>query len=158
MKYLRALALPLLAATAVALAAVECRIAEVRGVVVGDVREAHVRGIALGAAPLDARHLLPVVAAEIPHGSAVVARKPHLAFHTGAEWIYLPDLASVEELLEWLRRREIPQPTYLFYGQMEREHRPQYLILQSAAAAPDRLEVVAASAEPREWILYRYRP
>jgi hypothetical protein len=102
--------------------------------------------------------VVPVAATEIPQGSTLVARKPNLAFHAEAEWTYLPDLASVEELLEWLGRREIPQPTYLFYGQMEREHRPQYLILQSAAAAPDRLEVVAESSEPREWILYRYRP
>jgi hypothetical protein len=100
--------------------------------------------------------VLPVVAPKIPQGSAVLARKPHLAFYTEAQWIYLPDLAGGEALHEYLRRQEFAQPVYLFYGVMEREYRPQYLTLQSADAAPDWLEVVAESSAPGNWILYRY--
>ena len=102
--------------------------------------------------------VLPVVATKIPQGSAVLARKPHLAFYTEAQWIYLPDLAGVEALHEFFRRQEFAQPAYLFFGEMERKYRPQYLRLQSAEAPPAWLEVVVESSEPGDWILYRYDP
>jgi Dolichyl-phosphate-mannose-protein mannosyltransferase len=102
--------------------------------------------------------VLPLVATKVPHGATVVARKPHLAFYMEAEWTYLPDLATVEELHEPLRRQATAQPTYLFYGRVERQYRPQYLELQSADTAPDWLDPVAESAERGSWVLYRYDP
>jgi 4-amino-4-deoxy-L-arabinose transferase-like glycosyltransferase len=101
--------------------------------------------------------VVPLVATKIPPGSTVIARKPHLAFYTGAGWIYLPDLAGLAELREFLRRQQFTQPAYLFYGREERHHRPQYLMLQSTATAPDELELVAQSPEPGNWGLYCYR-
>jgi hypothetical protein len=102
--------------------------------------------------------VMPVIATRIPHGSTVIARKPHLAFYTETQWIYLPDLAGVEALHEFLLRQEFAQPAYLFYGGMERKYRPQYLTLQPADAAPDWLEPMAQSSEPGNWIVYRYAP
>jgi 4-amino-4-deoxy-L-arabinose transferase-like glycosyltransferase len=102
--------------------------------------------------------VLPVVVTIIPQGSAVLARKPHLAFYTDAQWTYLPDLADPQELHGFLRRQEFNQPAYLFYGKTEREYRPQYPTLKSAEAAPDWLEVVVESSAPGNWILYRYDP
>jgi hypothetical protein len=101
--------------------------------------------------------VVPAVATKIPPGSTVIARKPHLAFYTGSGWIYLPDLAGMAELREFLRRQQFTQPAYLFYGREERRYRPQYLMLQSTAAAPDELEPVAQSPEPGSWVLYCYR-
>jgi hypothetical protein len=102
--------------------------------------------------------VLPAAATRIPPGSTVIARKPHLAFYTEAQLLYLPNLAVVEQLEEFLHRREFEQPAYLFYGRMEQRYRPQYRTLQSADTAPDWLEVVAESSEPGDWILYRYDP
>ena len=100
--------------------------------------------------------VMPVFATEIPPGSTVIARKPHLAFYTDGQWIYLPNLADLEELHEFLRRQEFKHAAYLFYGEMERRYRPQYRPLQSPDAAPAWLEIVVASSKPGNWILYRY--
>lgn len=101
--------------------------------------------------------VLQAVGPEIQPGSTVIARKPHLAFYTEAQWVYVPDFALLEELHEFLRRQEFERPAYLFHGQMEQRYRPQYRTLQSAQAAPDWLEVVAESPKRGNWILYRYR-
>ena len=101
---------------------------------------------------------LPVIAGKIPDGSPVIARKSHLAFYNDALWTYLPDLADLGELHEFLWRQEFQQPAYLFYGRVERDNRPQYLTLQSADAAPGWLEPMAQSSEPGNWVLYRYAP
>ena len=101
--------------------------------------------------------VLPAVATKIPHGSSVIARKPHLAFYTDAHWNYFPNLAGLGELHEFLRDQQLKQPAYLFYGRTERRYRPQYLMLQSTAATPDWLEVVAEGSQPGSWILYCYR-
>jgi hypothetical protein len=101
--------------------------------------------------------VLPAVAAMIPRRSSIIARKPHLAFYTGSEWIYLPNLPELEDLYEFLRRQEFTQPAYLFYGGIERHYRPQYLMLQSTAGARAGLDVVAESPQPGNWVLYCYR-
>jgi 4-amino-4-deoxy-L-arabinose transferase-like glycosyltransferase len=102
--------------------------------------------------------VVPIVSTRIAPRAAVIARKPHLAFYTDAQWIYVPDLADLEELHEFLRRQEFKQPAYFIYGEAEQRYRPQYRTLQSAEAAPDWLQVEAESAEPGSWILYRYAP
>ena len=55
-------------------------------------------------------------------------------------------------------RRRAQTPLYLLYGEIEQRLRPQFQALRTAAGAPDWLEVVAESAAPGQWILYRYRP
>ena len=101
--------------------------------------------------------VVPAVETTIPHGSTVIARKPHLAFYTGSEWIYLPNLPGLEELYDFLRRQQFTQPAYLFFGRAEQRYRPQYLRLQSTATVPDELEVVAESPRAGNWVLYCYR-
>jgi hypothetical protein len=102
--------------------------------------------------------LVPAMLGRIEDGAAVVARKPHLAFYTGARNVHLPDLDSLDELHDYLRPRAAQTPFYLLYGEIEQQLRPQFQALRTAAAAPDWLEVVAESAAPGQWILYRYRP
>ncbi len=101
--------------------------------------------------------VLPAVAMKIPPGSTVIARKPHLAFYTDSQWLYFPNLAGLGELDEFLRGQDAAQPAYLFYGGTERKYRPQYQLLQAAAAAPEWLAVIAASTQPGSWVLYCYR-
>ena len=101
--------------------------------------------------------VLPAVAPRIPPGSTLIARKPHLAFYTEAQWVYFPNLSDLEELQEFLRRQAVTLPAYLFYGRTEQHYRPQYLKLQSTATLPDDFEVVAESPQPGNWVLYCYR-
>jgi 4-amino-4-deoxy-L-arabinose transferase-like glycosyltransferase len=102
--------------------------------------------------------LVPATLGRIEGGATVVARKPHLAFYTGARNLHLPDVDTLEALHDVVRRHGAKTPLYLLYGEIERRLRPQFLTLRSAAGAPAWLEVVAESAAPGQWILYRYRP
>jgi 4-amino-4-deoxy-L-arabinose transferase-like glycosyltransferase len=102
--------------------------------------------------------LVPASRGLIESGAAIVARKPHLAFYAGAENVHLPELDTLAELHAFLRPHAARAPLYLLYGELERRLRPQFKMLRTAAGAPDWLEVVAASAVPGQWVLYRYRP
>jgi 4-amino-4-deoxy-L-arabinose transferase-like glycosyltransferase len=102
--------------------------------------------------------LVPASPGRIERGAAIVARKPHLAFYVGAESIHLPELDTLAVLHAFLRLQAARAPLYLLYGQIERRLRPQFQALQTATGTPHWLEVVAASAVPGQWVLYRYRP
>ena len=102
--------------------------------------------------------LVPAALAQIEHGSAVLARKPHLAFYAGAEAVHLPDVGTIDELRDFMRVQPAPAPLYLLYGEIEHQLRPQLRALQTAAGAPSWLEVAAESRRPGRWVLYRYRP
>jgi hypothetical protein len=101
--------------------------------------------------------IVPLARHQIGPGAAVVARKPHLAFHTEATAVFLPQLQTLGELREFLRLLAADSPAYLLYGQAERRWRPQYRSLATSDLAPNWLEVVADSDEPGRWVLYRYR-
>ena len=101
--------------------------------------------------------LVPLARHEIAPGAAVVARKPHLAFHVGAEAVFLPALERMGELRDFLRRQAAEHPVYLLYGQAEQRWRPQYRAVETADLAPSWLEAVAQSEVPGQWVLYRYR-
>jgi 4-amino-4-deoxy-L-arabinose transferase-like glycosyltransferase len=105
---------------------------------------------------VEVAELLPATVARIERGAAVVARKPHLAFYAGAENVHLPDLATLDDLQDFLRQHAAP--LYLLYGQIEHRLRPQYHALETLDGAPEWLEVVAESGRPGQWVLYRYRP
>jgi hypothetical protein len=101
--------------------------------------------------------LVPAARHEIAPGAAIVARKPHLAFHIGAEAVFLPDLERLEQLRDFLRVQATRRSAYLLYGQAEQRWRPQYRALGTADLAPDWLHVVARSDVPGQWVLYHYR-
>ncbi len=100
---------------------------------------------------------LPRVQGQIPAGAAIVARKPHLAFYTGGTPLYMPDLETLADLRDYLRSVETDKPVYVFYGEAERENRPQYMALADPGAGPDWLVEVARSARPGGWALFEYR-
>ena len=109
-------------------------------------------------ATVELAQLVPATVGRIEGGAAVLARKPHLAFYAGAKDIHLPDVDTFDQLHDLVRRHGAQTPLYLLYGEIEQRLRPQFQALQTAAGAPDWLEVVAESASPGQWILYRYRP
>lgn len=102
---------------------------------------------------------------------AIVARKPHLAYHARVEGLYFPDFASLDQLKDYLDEPAFDIPKgfesfvdvtteaddlYLFYGRKESTLRPQFSALADPATAPSWLEPVAVSREPGAWTLYRY--
>jgi hypothetical protein len=87
----------------------------------------------------------------------VVARKPNLSFYTNAEWLFMPNLASLEELDAFLQIEGSGRPLYLLYGQMEQRYREQYADLLVPSRAPSWLEPVAQSRPSGGWVLYRYQ-
>jgi 4-amino-4-deoxy-L-arabinose transferase-like glycosyltransferase len=109
-------------------------------------------------ATVELAELVPATLGRIEGGAAVLARKPQLAFYAGAKDIHLPDVATLDQLHDVMRRQRAQTPLYLLYGEIEQRLRPQFQALQTAAGAPDWLEVVAESAALGQWVLYRYRP
>ncbi|MGH6897567.1 MAG: ArnT family glycosyltransferase [Geminicoccaceae bacterium] len=109
-------------------------------------------------ATVELAQLVPATLGLIEGGSAVVARKPHLAFYTGARNLHLPDLDTLDQLHDYLRPQGAQTPLYLLYGEIEHRLRPQFQALRTATGAPDWLEVVAESTPAGQWVLYRYRP
>lgn len=101
--------------------------------------------------------LVPATQGQIEAAAAVFARKPHLALYSGAQDVHLPDFDTLDELHAFMRWHAAQTPLYLLYGEIEQQLRPQYHALQTADSAPDWLEVVAQSARPRQWVLYRYK-
>lgn len=117
--------------------------------------------------------ILPQVDRSLTRSSAVVARKPHYAYHAGKEGLYLPNVASYDELRTYLDAPSLKLPKnfetfvdvstqadtlYLLYGRNEKNSRPQFRALADPSKAPDWLEPVLISDRPGAWVLYRYRP
>jgi 4-amino-4-deoxy-L-arabinose transferase-like glycosyltransferase len=100
--------------------------------------------------------ILPVARWMIGSDALVVARKPNLSFYTAAEWLFMPDLASIEDLGAFLQIQRSDRPLYVLYGEMEQRYRQQYADLTLPAQAPSWLDPVAQSRPPGGWVLYRY--
>jgi 4-amino-4-deoxy-L-arabinose transferase-like glycosyltransferase len=100
--------------------------------------------------------VIPVAEREIGEWSIVLARKDHISFYTGSRSRLLPDLANLDELHQFLQQHDFHESVYLFYGQQERQFRPQYQDLQHRGSTPDWLSVVGESSSPGRWVLYRY--
>ncbi|MEP3275676.1 MAG: glycosyltransferase family 39 protein [Stappiaceae bacterium] len=117
--------------------------------------------------------LMPQIGALVGEDSAIVARKPQVAHHAGAQGLYMPDFASLDELRDYLEDPTLDLPRhfdsfvnvttqsddiYLLYGGNKASRHPQYLTLSDPATAPHWLEPALVSRESGAWILYRYRP
>ena len=88
----------------------------------------------------------------------VYARKPHTAYYAGMVSRRLPDLATIEQLIEDLVESASLEThqAFVFYGQPERSTRPQYAALATPEANPfPGLALVARGSELGGWVLYR---
>ncbi len=84
----------------------------------------------------------------------LVARKPHLPFYTDCSFVNFPDAADLDTLRDELTA--LPeQPTYLYYGSIEKSRRRQFLQLRDVEESPEWLVRAAQSEQPRKWMLYR---
>lgn len=94
----------------------------------------------------------------VPENSAIMARKPHIAFYIGGRHYTLPNVPDLEELRKYVTELPEEQSILLFFGDSEASKRPQLGDLRSPSNAPGWLEPVGRS-NPGEgnWTLYLVR-
>ncbi len=102
------------------------------------------------------QEIVPIALREVEQGATILVRKPHLPYYANAEPVTLPNLKSLDELHAFVKGRAAEAPVYLFYGKVERQSRPQYLVLVNPQSAPQWLKPVAWGKRPGSWVLYRY--
>jgi len=87
-------------------------------------------------------------------GDAVIARKPHLAYHAGLQSVAFPFTTTIPELAEYARRNHA---RWLFVSWPEVETRPDYWHLLDTTGVMPGLEVVHVTA-PRPSVIYEIGP
>jgi hypothetical protein len=81
----------------------------------------------------------------------IVARKPHLAYMSRGEWIFIPQVKSLDEFKEWLQNNPVD---YVAFGVRELQARPELAILKDKAQAPAWLQPVWTNDKP-PFVLYK---
>ena len=99
---------------------------------------------------------VPAARALVGPDDIVVARKPHLAYYTGASFTLLPDLPDADELDAWLCSLHTDGRVFVYAGQIEGVFRPALQPVLVAPTPPPLLERVAAGAAGG-WTLHRRR-
>lgn len=79
-------------------------------------------------------------------GDLLVARKPHLAYYTGAGFVLLPDLQTADALRSWLCALPARGQILVYAGQTERAFRPALQPVLAAKHAP--AASLTAAGEP----------
>lgn len=86
-----------------------------------------------------------------PHSLRIVSRKPHLAYLSRQEWVFFPQVKSLDELRAWMETNRVD---YLVIGKRELKERKELKPLAKAKNAPDWLKA-AWQYEPTNFILYQ---
>ena len=83
-------------------------------------------------------------------GVTVAARKPHVAYYMGIEYVPLPFVNSPDELIRKLKEQNVD---YLYFGPMEFFMRPELKVLIDARRTWPGLKKIATSNDPSS-VLY----
>lgn len=86
-----------------------------------------------------------------PHSLRIVARKPHLAYMSRQEWVFFPQVKSLDEFRAWA---EANQVDYIAIGKRELKERKELKALSDPKKAPEWLKAVWVNEEPN-FILYQ---
>lgn len=86
-----------------------------------------------------------------PHSLRIVARKPHLAYMSRQNWVFFPQVKSLEELRAWVETNRVD---FIALGKREIKERKELKPLADPKKAPDWLRV-AWVYEPTNFILYQ---
>lgn len=86
-----------------------------------------------------------------PNSLRIVARKPHLAYMSRQEWVFFPQVKSLEELRVWLENNRVD---YIAIGKRELKERKELKPLGNPKKAPEWLRAVW-NYEPTNFILYQ---
>lgn len=85
-------------------------------------------------------------------GRRIVARKPHLPYLSRNEWIFFPQVKSLDELRVWVENNRVD---YIAIGRRELKERKELTALGDPKNAPDWLKPVWAHDDP---MLILYKP
>ena len=86
-----------------------------------------------------------------PHSLRIVARKPHLAYLSQQEWLFFPQVKSLDEFRAWVESNHVD---YIAIGKRELKERKELKALGDPKKAPDWLKAVWVNDDP-DLILYR---
>ncbi len=81
----------------------------------------------------------------------IVARKPHLPYLSRNEWVFFPQVKSIDEFRAWVESNRVD---YIAIGKRELKERKELASLADPKSAPDWLKAVWVNDDP-EFILYR---
>ncbi|MBI1796377.1 MAG: glycosyltransferase family 39 protein [Candidatus Eisenbacteria bacterium] len=92
-----------------------------------------------------------------PHGGRIMARKPHIAYFAGMDFVPLP---QVDTFLDLYAAARETHADYLFYSGLEAHLRSQFWLLDLPNLAVPGLERVEERAytPTRYYVLYRFTP
>ena len=103
--------------------------------------------------PAEVGAVARAVGRSLPEGSAVLARKPHIAYFTGTEFIRVPFLDRIEELPGIALQHHAQ---YLFVSAIEAALRPPLTPLLDPRNAPPFLKPIAAVSGAAPAVLYEF--
>lgn len=86
-----------------------------------------------------------------PNSLRIVARKPHLAYMSRQEWVFFPQVKSLDELRAWMENNRVD---YIAIGKREIKERKELKALSNPEKAPEWLKAVWVY-EPTNFILYQ---
>lgn len=86
-----------------------------------------------------------------PHSLKIVARKPHLPFMANQDWVFFPQVKSLDELKTWLEKNPVD---YIAIGKRELKSRKELAPLGDPKTAPDWLQAAWSNDDPK-FILYK---
>jgi hypothetical protein len=81
----------------------------------------------------------------------IVARKPHLPFIAHQNWVFFPQVKSLDELKSWLEKNPVD---YIAIGKRELKSRKELAPLGDPKTAPDWLQAAWVNNDPK-FILYK---
>ncbi|HEV8482449.1 MAG TPA: glycosyltransferase family 39 protein [Blastocatellia bacterium] len=105
----------------------------------------------LGTHPTEIIAACDYLKSENVSGARIVARKPHLPAICNGQWVYFPQVESLEGLKVWLQENQVD---YIAFGIREQAARPQLSSLKNPATAPPWLKPVWVSEKP-PFVLYK---
>ncbi len=85
-------------------------------------------------------------------GRRIVARKPHLPYLSRNEWVFFPQVKSLDELRVWIENNRVD---YIAIGRRELKERRELTALGDPKKAPDWLKPVWVNDDP---MLILYKP
>jgi len=86
-----------------------------------------------------------------PHSLRIVARKPHLAYLSHQEWLFFPQVKSLDEFRVWVESNRVD---YIAIGKRELKERKELKALGDPKKAPEWLKAVWENEDP-DLILYQ---
>ena len=103
--------------------------------------------------PSEVAAIARAVGRSLPEGSAVLARKPHIAYFTGTEFVRIPFMDRIEELPAIALQHHAQ---YLFVSAIEAALRPPLTPLLDPRNAPPFLKPIAAVSGAAPAVLYEF--